>query len=62
MKPGGPAVWGETFHAAVNTHAAPGYALPVGVFHTEFGLLNRRECPPEIQCVKALFGPSGITL
>lgn len=44
MKPGGPAVWGEAFQAAVTTHAAPGYALPVGVFHTEFGLLNRGMC------------------
>ncbi|KAI4885034.1 hypothetical protein NFI96_017713, partial [Prochilodus magdalenae] len=41
MKPGGPAVWGETFQAAVNTHAAPGYSLPVGIFHSEFGPLNR---------------------
>ncbi|XP_036431650.1 protein NipSnap homolog 3A [Colossoma macropomum] len=41
MKPGGPAVWGEAFHASVNTHAAPGYAYPVGVFHSEFGQLNR---------------------
>lgn len=44
MKPGGPAVWGESFQGAVGTHAAPGYAHPVGVFHSEFGLLNRREC------------------
>ncbi|KAG7324379.1 hypothetical protein KOW79_012395 [Hemibagrus wyckioides] len=41
MKPGGPAVWGESFQGAVCTHAAPGYAHPVGVFHSEFGLLNR---------------------
>ncbi|XP_076861860.1 protein NipSnap homolog 3A isoform X2 [Brachyhypopomus gauderio] len=41
MKPGGPAVWGEVFHAAVNTHAAPGYGHPVGVFHAELGCLNR---------------------
>ncbi|XP_062847035.1 protein NipSnap homolog 3A [Trichomycterus rosablanca] len=41
MKPGGPAVWGEAFQAAVTTHAAPGYAHPVGVFHSEFGQLNR---------------------
>ncbi|XP_027028738.2 protein NipSnap homolog 3A [Tachysurus fulvidraco] len=41
MKPGGPAVWGESFQGAVGTHASPGYAHPVGVFHSEFGLLNR---------------------
>ncbi|KAI5626862.1 protein NipSnap-like 3A [Silurus asotus] len=41
MKPGGPAVWGQSFQGAVCTHAAPGYAYPVGVFHSEFGLLNR---------------------
>ncbi|KAK1789347.1 hypothetical protein P4O66_015281 [Electrophorus voltai] len=41
MKPGGPAVWGEAFQGAVGTHAAPGYAHPVGVFHSEFGWLNR---------------------
>ncbi|XP_030648516.1 protein NipSnap homolog 3A isoform X2 [Chanos chanos] len=41
MKPGGPAVWGEAFQAAVSTHSKPGYAHLVGVFHSEFGLLNR---------------------
>lgn len=41
MKPGGPAVWGPTFQGAVGAHSAPGYAYPVGVFHSEFGLLNR---------------------
>ncbi|KAI1887789.1 hypothetical protein AGOR_G00193980 [Albula goreensis] len=41
MKPGGPAVWGAAFQAAVTTHASPGYAQPVGVFHNEFGQLNR---------------------
>lgn len=44
MKPGGPAVWGDSFQGAVCTHATPGYAHPVGVFHTELGLLNRRKC------------------
>lgn len=44
MKPGGPAVWSHSFQAAVCTHTAPGYAHAVGVFHSEFGLLNRREC------------------
>uniref|UniRef100_W5N0F9 Nipsnap homolog 3A (C. elegans) n=1 Tax=Lepisosteus oculatus TaxID=7918 RepID=W5N0F9_LEPOC len=41
MKPGGPAVWGKAFRAAVSTHAKAGYAHLVGVFHSEFGLLNR---------------------
>ncbi|XP_064193748.1 protein NipSnap homolog 3B-like [Anguilla rostrata] len=41
MKPGGPAVWGESFQAAVSTHARPGYSHLVGVFHSEFGRLNR---------------------
>ncbi|XP_060771091.1 protein NipSnap homolog 3A [Neoarius graeffei] len=41
MKPGGPAVWSHSFQAAVCTHTAPGYAHAVGVFHSEFGLLNR---------------------
>ncbi|KAJ8247644.1 hypothetical protein GJAV_G00248630 [Gymnothorax javanicus] len=41
MRPGGPAVWGQVFQGAVSTHARPGYAHLVGVFHSEFGLLNR---------------------
>ncbi|KAG7458924.1 hypothetical protein MATL_G00225670 [Megalops atlanticus] len=41
MKPGGPAVWGDAFQAAITTHARPGYSHLVGVFHNEFGLLNR---------------------
>ncbi|XP_023676738.1 protein NipSnap homolog 3A [Paramormyrops kingsleyae] len=41
MKPGGPAVWGAAFQAAVGAHAGPGYAHLVGVFHSEFGLLNQ---------------------
>ncbi|XP_072529713.1 protein NipSnap homolog 3A isoform X2 [Salminus brasiliensis] len=41
MKPGGPAVWGAAFQGAVGAHAASGYAHQVGVFHSEFGLLNR---------------------
>ncbi|XP_066576541.1 protein NipSnap homolog 3A isoform X2 [Amia ocellicauda] len=41
MKPGGPAVWGKAFSKAINTHAKAGYSHLVGVFHTEFGLLNR---------------------
>ncbi|KAF3694289.1 Protein NipSnap -like protein 3B [Channa argus] len=41
MRPGGPAVWGKPFQAAVTAHDAPGYAKLVGVFHSEFGQLNR---------------------
>ncbi|XP_062404804.1 protein NipSnap homolog 3A [Sardina pilchardus] len=41
MRPGGPAVWGPAFQAAVSAHAAVGYAWPVGVFHNEFGPMNR---------------------
>ncbi|XP_053159646.1 protein NipSnap homolog 3A isoform X2 [Hemicordylus capensis] len=41
MKPGGPAVWGQTFKAAVNAHIKTGYTKLIGVFHTEYGLLNR---------------------
>uniref|UniRef100_A0A8C4QC47 Nipsnap homolog 3A (C. elegans) n=1 Tax=Eptatretus burgeri TaxID=7764 RepID=A0A8C4QC47_EPTBU len=40
MKPGGPAMWGKTFQAALNTHANIGYCTLVGVFHAEFGSLN----------------------
>ncbi|XP_051823042.1 protein NipSnap homolog 3A [Antechinus flavipes] len=41
MKPGGPALWGEDFQRAVNTHIQVGYSKLIGVFHTEFGTLNR---------------------
>ncbi|XP_048826509.1 protein NipSnap homolog 3A [Brienomyrus brachyistius] len=41
MKPGGPAVWGAAFQAAVGAHSGAGYAHLVGVFHSEFGLLNQ---------------------
>ncbi|XP_030595484.1 protein NipSnap homolog 3A [Archocentrus centrarchus] len=41
MRPGGPAVWGKAFQAAVNSRDAPGYGRLVGAFHSEFGLLNR---------------------
>ncbi|XP_062454922.1 protein NipSnap homolog 3A [Rhea pennata] len=40
MKPGGPALWGEAFRAAINTHINTGYTKLIGVFHTEYGLLN----------------------
>ncbi|XP_078008780.1 protein NipSnap homolog 3A isoform X2 [Phascolarctos cinereus] len=41
MKPGGPALWGEHFQKAVNTHIQVGYSKLIGVFHTEYGTLNR---------------------
>lgn len=41
MKPGGPAVWGDTFKRAINAHAILGYSKLIGVFHTEYGTLNR---------------------
>ncbi|XP_018615098.1 protein NipSnap homolog 3B-like [Scleropages formosus] len=41
MKPGGPAVWGKAFQAAVSAHAKTGYSHLVGAFHSEFGPLNR---------------------
>ncbi|ELK26468.1 Protein NipSnap like protein 3A [Myotis davidii] len=41
MKPGGPAVWGDTFKKAINAHVILGYSKLVGVFHTEYGALNR---------------------
>ncbi|XP_036033115.1 protein NipSnap homolog 3B-like isoform X1 [Onychomys torridus] len=41
MKPGGPALWGEPFERAVTAHAKQGYAELIGVFHTEYGKLNR---------------------
>ncbi|XP_074389502.1 protein NipSnap homolog 3A isoform X2 [Zonotrichia albicollis] len=41
MKPGGPALWGEAFRAAINAHINTGYTKLIGVFHTEYGLLNR---------------------
>ncbi|XP_042338179.1 protein NipSnap homolog 3A, partial [Plectropomus leopardus] len=41
MRPGGPAVWGDAFQAAVTSHDAPGYGKLVGAFHNEFGVMNR---------------------
>ncbi|KAG8595375.1 hypothetical protein GDO81_001507 [Engystomops pustulosus] len=41
FKPGGPAVWGKAFRAAISTHVNTGYTKLVGVFNTEYGLLNR---------------------
>ncbi|XP_061874424.1 protein NipSnap homolog 3A isoform X2 [Colius striatus] len=40
MKPGGPALWGEVFRAAISAHINTGYTKLIGVFHTEYGLLN----------------------
>lgn len=41
MCPGGPALWGDAFQAAVTSHDAPGYGKLIGAFHNEFGKLNR---------------------
>ncbi|XP_053423073.1 protein NipSnap homolog 3A-like [Nycticebus coucang] len=41
MKPGGPALWGDAFKRAINAHVNLGYTKLVGVFHTEYGELNR---------------------
>ncbi|XP_063776496.1 protein NipSnap homolog 3A isoform X2 [Pseudophryne corroboree] len=41
FKPGGPAVWGEAFRAAISSHVHTGYTQLVGVFNTEYGLLNQ---------------------
>ncbi|XP_024609421.1 protein NipSnap homolog 3A-like isoform X1 [Neophocaena asiaeorientalis asiaeorientalis] len=41
MKPGGPALWGDAFKRAVNAHVDLGYSKLIGVFHTEYGALNR---------------------
>ncbi|XP_008706129.1 protein NipSnap homolog 3A isoform X1 [Ursus maritimus] len=41
MKPGGPALWGDAFKRVINAHVDLGYSKLVGVFHTEYGALNR---------------------
>ncbi|XP_077105550.1 protein NipSnap homolog 3A isoform X1 [Ranitomeya variabilis] len=41
FKPGGPAVWGKSFRAAISAHVNCGYTKLVGVFNTEYGLLNQ---------------------
>ncbi|KAM3938389.1 protein NipSnap homolog 3A [Leptodactylus fuscus] len=41
FKPGGPAVWGQAFRAAISTHVNTGYTKLIGVFNTEYGLLNQ---------------------
>ncbi|KAM8960541.1 protein NipSnap homolog 3A-like [Pelodytes ibericus] len=41
FKPGGPAVWGDAFKAAISTHVNTGYTKLVGAFNTEYGLLNQ---------------------
>lgn len=40
MHPGGPAVWGRDFQAAIMAHDAPGYGHLVAAFHSEVGPLN----------------------
>ncbi|XP_053558601.1 protein NipSnap homolog 3A [Bombina bombina] len=41
FKPGGPAVWGKSFRAAISTHVNTGYTKLVGLFNTEYGFLNQ---------------------
>ncbi|XP_075416372.1 protein NipSnap homolog 3A [Tenrec ecaudatus] len=41
MKPGGPALWADAFHKAVHCHVNLQYNKLIGVFHTEYGELNR---------------------
>ncbi|XP_006864799.1 PREDICTED: protein NipSnap homolog 3A [Chrysochloris asiatica] len=41
MKPGGPALWGEAFQRAIYSHINLNYSKLVGVFHTEYGVLNK---------------------
>ncbi|KAM6169809.1 protein NipSnap homolog 3A-like [Rhynchocyon petersi] len=41
MKPGGPALWGDAFRRAISSHVNLNYSKLIGVFHTEYGLLNR---------------------
>lgn len=41
MKPGGPPLWGNAFKRAINAHVDLGYSKLIGVFHTEYGALNR---------------------
>ncbi|CAN9514566.1 unnamed protein product [Ophioblennius macclurei] len=40
MRPGGPAVWGRSFQAALTSHDASGYGKLLGAFHNEFGQMN----------------------
>ncbi|XP_061489201.1 protein NipSnap homolog 3B-like isoform X1 [Rhineura floridana] len=40
LKPGGPALWGKSFKAAIDAHVSKDYAKLIGIFHTEYGLLN----------------------
>ncbi|XP_020027634.1 protein NipSnap homolog 3A-like isoform X2 [Castor canadensis] len=41
MKPGGPALWGDAFKRVIHTHINQGYSKLIGVFHAEYGALNR---------------------
>ncbi|CAH2283586.1 Hypothetical predicted protein [Pelobates cultripes] len=50
FKPGGPAVWGDAFRAAISTHVHTGYTKLVGVFNTEYGLLNQALLVWRVEC------------
>ncbi|KAF4019567.1 hypothetical protein G4228_011167, partial [Cervus hanglu yarkandensis] len=54
MKPGGPALWGDPFKRAVHTHVNQGYTKLVGVFHAEYGVLNR-VTPQSLTSISGLF-------
>ncbi|KAJ7335329.1 hypothetical protein JRQ81_013270 [Phrynocephalus forsythii] len=54
MKPGGPVVWGQSFKAAVSAHVKTGYTKLIGVFHTEYGRLNRGTSHADFQDKQAL--------
>ncbi|XP_026361887.3 protein NipSnap homolog 3A-like isoform X2 [Ursus arctos] len=56
MKPGGPALWGDAFKRAINAHVDLGYSKLVGVFHTEYGALNRAIRKMKISAKFMFFG------
>ncbi|XP_053312463.1 protein NipSnap homolog 3A-like [Spea bombifrons] len=41
LKPGGLAIWGDAFRAAISAYVNTSYTELVGVFNTEYGSLNQ---------------------
>ncbi|XP_060055051.1 protein NipSnap homolog 3A-like isoform X4 [Erinaceus europaeus] len=41
MKPGGPLLWEEALKKAIHAYASQGYSKLIGVFHTDYGALDR---------------------
>ncbi|KAJ1218002.1 hypothetical protein NDU88_005588 [Pleurodeles waltl] len=41
MKPGGPELWDEALKSFIHSQVCPGYTNLIGVFQTEYGLLDR---------------------